>query len=141
LLGLPVLLIFLFVAGVDININFVILPIIIFIQFAFTLTLIYFFAALQINFRDTQHFLTTILQLGFFLTPIFYDISIVPEKYQDFYHLNPLVHILSSYRSLLLEGNFSGSLPLLFITILTIICFPFAYKRFQSARYRCLEEV
>lgn len=141
LLQLPVLFIFLIVSGIDLTVSFLVLPLIMAIQFSFNIAIIYLLAALQINYRDIRHLLSAILGVGFFLTPIFYDASIVNAEYQSFYKLNPMVHLLNSYRSALLEGNFPDPLPLLFLVVLTIIIFPFVYWVFKRARYRCLEEI
>ncbi|MEK0189659.1 ABC transporter permease, partial [Microcoleus anatoxicus] len=82
LLALPVLIIFLAVDGVRPSYVLLILPLLMFIQFILTVSFAYPLAALNVTFRDTQHTLGVLLQMFFYLTPIFYDLNSVPEAYR-----------------------------------------------------------
>ncbi len=81
ILALPVLFIFLMIDGVQFQpILLLLLPILQTIQFVLTVSLSYFLAALNVTFRDTQHTLGVLLQLWFYVTPIFYAVKNVPSK-------------------------------------------------------------
>jgi lipopolysaccharide transport system permease protein len=80
------------------------LPLVLAVQFVVTLSLSYLVAAFNVSYRDVRYLLGIILLLGFYLTPVFYDASAIPPAYQAFYHLNPLVTLIESYRNLLLYG-------------------------------------
>ncbi len=56
------------------------------------------FSALAIRFRDIQHTIPFIIQVGMYLSPIAYPASLVPEKYRLFYDLNPLTGIIEGFR-------------------------------------------
>ncbi|MCR8659818.1 ABC transporter permease [Paenibacillus endoradicis] len=56
-------------------------------------------SALYVFFRDTMQIVTTVVSLGFWLTPIFWSFSIVPEQYKIYFMLNPMVYIVEGYRS------------------------------------------
>jgi ABC-type polysaccharide/polyol phosphate export permease len=45
------------------------------------------------------------LQLGFFLTPIFYDGNLVPERYRSIYSLNPVTRLIESTRTIFLRNG------------------------------------
>jgi lipopolysaccharide transport system permease protein len=49
-------------------------------------------------FSDIAFILRFVINLWFYATPIFYPITMVPEKYMDFYMLNPMAVIVSFYR-------------------------------------------
>src|SRR5688572_21246954 len=98
LLALPILFVFLMVAGTPLTAALLALPLVIALQFTLTLSLAYFTATFYVTFRDTQHLLGVLLNLFFFLTPIFYESSDLPAQYQTFYRLNPMVHLIESYR-------------------------------------------
>jgi lipopolysaccharide transport system permease protein len=49
------------------------------------------------------------LQIWFYATPIVYPLTLVPENLRPFYYLNPMVGIIQSYRSVMLEGDRSHS--------------------------------
>ena len=63
-------------------------------------------SALNVFFRDTQQIVTVLLQLGFWVTPIFWDLNMMPERIQYLLKLNPLYFIVQGYR-----GSFIYSVP------------------------------
>jgi lipopolysaccharide transport system permease protein len=105
-LALPILFFFLWVDGHPISLAIVALPLVMALQFLLTLGLAYLIVPIEALFHDTEHLLSLGLFLLFYLTPVFYDPSSIPEKYLLIYDLNPLVHLLGAYRSVLMDGAF-----------------------------------
>ena len=62
----------------------------------------WFLAALGVYVRDMQHSMTLIVQVLFFMSPIFYPVSAVPEHFRLILYLNPLTTILDGFRRILL---------------------------------------
>jgi lipopolysaccharide transport system permease protein len=54
--------------------------------------------------KDVGHAITAFMQLYFFMTPILYPLSAVPERYQPILALNPLHPIIEHFRRTLLLG-------------------------------------
>jgi lipopolysaccharide transport system permease protein/teichoic acid transport system permease protein len=48
--------------------------------------------------RDTGNIVSMILQFGFWMTPVFWSLNILPEKYQGYIKLNPAYYIVEGYR-------------------------------------------
>lgn len=117
------------------------LPVVIILQFGLTLSFAYFLATIHVTFRDTQHLLGVVLLIMFYLTPVFYDATVVPERYQWFYRFNPLAHLLQAYRSILIYGEFPNSLPLLGLALYSTVLLAVGYKIFKRASYRFVEEI
>ena len=63
-----------------------------------------FAASLGVYFRDTQFICGIILQVLFFITPIFYPVSAVPEKYRWVLDGNPFSLFVDVGRSTILNG-------------------------------------
>ncbi|MGF1482217.1 MAG: ABC transporter permease [Cyanophyceae cyanobacterium] len=141
LLALPVLIVFLLIDGIPLKPTVLLLPILQALQFAFTVSLAYILAALNVTFRDTQHTLGVLLQLFFYLTPIFYAVSNVPSGYQSLYFLNPMVHIVTAYRDVLLGGTQPQWLPLLIISGFTALFLPVGLHIFRQQSDRFVEEL
>ena len=59
-------------------------------------------AIINLLFRDFQHFLSTGLMILFWLTPVFYSVDMVPEKFKFILAVNPLTYFLKIYRVVLL---------------------------------------
>ena len=55
-------------------------------------------SALNVTYRDVGYIIPFILRVWFFLTPITYSASIVPEEYQTIYALNPMTGVIQGFR-------------------------------------------
>jgi len=56
-------------------------------------------SALTAKYRDLTFAMTFFVQIWMYLTPIVYPFSQVPEKYQIYYIINPMVSIVELFRS------------------------------------------
>lgn len=141
LLALPILFVFLLLDGNRFSVAFLALPLVILIQFFMTLSLAYVVATFQVAFRDTQYLLGILLFLFFYLTPVFYDGALIPANFQPLYQLNPLVHLLGAYRSILIGRELPATLPLLSLCILSTTILLLGYAVFMRARDHFVEEL
>ena len=55
-------------------------------------------SALNVFIRDVSQIVGVILQVGFWATPILWDIGIMPPKIQFVFKLNPMFYIVQGYR-------------------------------------------
>lgn len=67
-----------------------------------TLGVSYFVASLGVFIRDIQHVVGIVLQVMFFMTPVFYPIENVPEKFRPILEMNPLSPILEQGRQVMI---------------------------------------
>ena len=141
LVALSLLLVFLLFFGNGLSYWVMMLPVLVFLQFLMTLGLAYLIAALNVLFRDIGHLVSVLLQLMFFLTPIFYDASMIPDDYQSLYRLNPMVHIIESYRSVLLETRAISLWPLAIIAFCSSVMLFAGHRIFMRLSYRFVEEL
>ena len=141
LLALPVLIIFLAVDGVEPNSVLFLLPLLMVIQFVLTVGLAYPLAALNVTFRDTQHTLGVLLQMLFYLTPIFYDLNSVPKEFQPFYQLNPMVPLIEAYRAILLKGTPPDWQALLIVSLVVAVILPIGLAIFRRQSNTFVEEL
>jgi lipopolysaccharide transport system permease protein len=141
LISIPVLLIFLMLAGIEFKVVILALPIVIAIQFILTLSLAYFVSTFQVMFRDTEYLLGIFLQLLFFLVPIFYDPKAIPAPYNTIYNLNPLVHVIDAYRAILIRGEVPSAMLLLVLLLFSSCLLFIGYIIFKRASYQFAEEL
>ncbi len=80
------------------------------LQLFLTLGLGYFIATLTVYVRDFQQLLPSLLNLWFFVTPVFYSLDLVPLWLRKFLWLNPWQVILSWYRQLFLAPKIKWGL-------------------------------
>lgn len=60
---------------------------------------------LNVFFRDVGQVITIVLQFSFWLTPVVYNIDMVPEQYREWLHMNPMTGIVQGYQSVLVYGR------------------------------------
>lgn len=141
LMSLPILVFFLLTGDVDLQPTILLLPLLMVLQFFLTLSLTFLVAAINVTFRDTQHILGVLLQLLFYLTPVFYDVSSIPEAYRSLYRLNPMASLVEAYRDVILRGVVPESLPMLALCALAGILLCIGYGIFRRVSYRFVEEL
>jgi lipopolysaccharide transport system permease protein/teichoic acid transport system permease protein len=55
-------------------------------------------SSLNVFIRDVGQIVGVLLQIGFWATPIFWDIDIMPLKIQTIFKLNPVFYLVQGYR-------------------------------------------
>jgi lipopolysaccharide transport system permease protein len=65
----------------------------------------WFFAALSVFLRDVGHLLAVAMQMLFFVTPIIYPASAVPESLRPVLWMNPLSFIVNHFRRVIILGQ------------------------------------
>jgi lipopolysaccharide transport system permease protein len=73
-------------------------------------------SALNVEFRDVRYMLPFLSQFLLFLTPVVYATSLVPERWQTLYGLNPMVGVIDGFRWAIL-GVGSGPSPALAVSV------------------------
>lgn len=101
----------------------------------FILALGFFTSAVMPFFRDLNNILSLGLQLGFWLTPVFWDFSLLPNKVRFIFMFNPLYYIISGYRNSLAgtANAFDLNLTLVF-WVVTLVVFYLAFKFFKRMK-------
>jgi lipopolysaccharide transport system permease protein len=77
----------------------------------------FWLSALNVEYRDVAYTIPFLNQFWFFLTPVVYPSSLVPERWQVLYGLNPMVGVVEGFRWALL-GVGKGPSPMLAVSIL-----------------------
>lgn len=109
LLALPVLALFVIVAGIDADVAWVVgIPLLLALQLLLLVGLGTFVASLSVFLRDLQPSLGVVLLLMFYGSPIIYPLERVPERFKPFVLLNPVAPLLEGWRELFLEGSVPG---------------------------------
>lgn len=139
ILALPVLGILLLIEGVKFNLEIMWLPLLMVVQFLLTISLGYVLAAINVSFRDTKYTVGVLLQICFYLTPIFYEVS--KFDVPGIYYLNPLVHLVTAYRYILIQGMPLNWIPLGIIGVFSTVFLIFSQSFFRQQSNRFLEKL
>jgi lipopolysaccharide transport system permease protein len=84
--------------------------------FAFGLWL----SALNVKYRDVTHIIPFLIQFWFFLTPVVYPSSIIPQAWHFLYRLNPMTGVIEGFRWALLGQQNVPTTSLLLSTLIVL---------------------
>ena len=136
-----IMFIFILVSGVGFSKHIILLPVLILIQYIFTLALTFILSALTVFAHDIDHFVSIILTLGFYATPIVYLSSMLPEKFQWAMLANPMAVLVEAYRSILYYHKWPEFNILGVWTIISIILLILGYLIFKKLEKSFVEEL
>jgi len=111
------------------------------IQQAFALGIGMILGALNVFFRDVGHFLNIILQFWFWLTPIVYPFTIVPENTRRLLSLNPMTKIIVAYQQIILHGEWPQWEQYVFHTFIALGTLVIGYFVFKGLSDDIVDEL
>ncbi len=93
------------------------------IQIAFAIGLGMVLGVLNVFFRDVGQLFSVVLQFWFWLTPIVYSVSILPESVRPLIALNPMTGLMTAYQAILVSGKWPDWISLWPVSLLaTLLC-------------------
>jgi lipopolysaccharide transport system permease protein len=138
-LALPVMLVWVGISTGRVPATVIALPLIIAVQFLVTLGPCYFLSAINVRFRDISHIVEISLLPLFYATPVFY--AQPPQQFHLVYQLNPLAHLMTAYRAVLLDGHWPQLMPLGILSLVGVVLIAVGYRVFDRLSYRFPEEL
>lgn len=92
-------------------------------------------AGLNVNYRDIGYVIPFLLQVWFFLSPVVYSATIVPEWFKPFYGLNPMAGVVSGFRWAILgvgQPEPESLLTSFAISLLLLVSGVFYFRRMEK---------
>ncbi len=109
LLSIPVILVFLAIYHVAPTWLWLVgVPVLIGIQFVMVYGVGLLIASLNLFLRDLDRLTILFIAFLFYLTPIAYTSSMIPEEYRLYMYLNPFTPLILNWQQLFLTGTLSG---------------------------------
>ncbi len=102
------------------------LPLFIAIAFAASMGVGLWFASLNVKYRDFRYIVPFIVQFGLYISPVGFSSSIVPQKWQLLYSLNPIVGVIDGFRWAILGGESKLPLPELVLSLALVLLLLFS---------------
>ena len=99
-----------------------------------TLGLGWMLASLGVFLRDVGQTIAIITTVLMFLTPIFYPVTAVPERFRPFIMANPLTFIIGQAREVLIWGHLPNWMGLGIYTLVATVIAWAGYAWFQKTR-------
>jgi ABC-type polysaccharide/polyol phosphate export permease len=98
------------------------MPLLVAVQFVFTLGVCYFLAVSEVFIQDTPNAWQVVSRIWFYASPSLYALDTIMEKipadYQFVYLINPFATLFNSYRLIIIEGKPPEFWMLAYVTLL-----------------------
>lgn len=79
-------------------------------------------SALNIYFRDIQHFVGILFLVWLYMTPIIYPLGVIhSHKLQFILKINPMTDAVNSYRAVMYNGRFPGAYELVYFAVWALV--------------------
>lgn len=91
-------------------------------------------SAVNVYFRDVEHFMSIFIMIWFYLTPIIYPIAIA-RQYAKYIKLNPMTEGVNCFRAVLYYGKFPTAVDFGYFTAFALVMFGLGwlvYTRLQG---------
>ncbi len=136
-----IILIFAIFSGVGIGFSLLFLPIVVIIQYIFTLGIVFVLSAIEIYVKDIEHIVNFIISMLFYVTPILYTPEYVPERMRFILQLNPMAYIIEAYHDIFYYKQIPNMYNLGIIFIISMLIFVLGHKVFRRLQKGFAEEV
>ena len=117
------------------------LPPLLALQLLFVLGLGVFLGTLNVFFRDVRQLTGVVLQFWFWLTPIVYPTSVLPDSVRPWLELNPLAPLMAAYQGILVAGEWPAWQSLWLITLLAVLFCTLGYRLFRKRAGEMVDEL
>lgn len=134
-IGLVLLLVAHFVLGGQLHATMLLFPIVLIPAVLLAVGVGWILSALGVFLRDIDEIVTTVVQrMLFLLTPVFWSIDIIPERFRPLVHLNPLASVVDGARRTLLQGEQPNWMVLGIWTVIALIVCQVGFAVFERLK-------
>lgn len=138
-INLVVLAVVLWVMGSPIRASMLTFPVVMADIVMLTLGISLLLAPIHVRYHDVGHLWVVLLQIGFWLTPIVYVDTVVPERWRWLVDLNPMARILSHARESLIWGTWTPASIMFGTTAFCGLVLLVGWLVFQRVQARVVE--
>jgi lipopolysaccharide transport system permease protein len=96
---------------------------------------------LNVFFRDVGQFFGIFLTFWFWLTPIVYPISILPERLQPYMNLNPMTRLINAFQVVLVNGQWPNWYSLWPVVVLALLLCIFGFGLYRRHAGEMVDEL
>ena len=111
------------------------------IQIAFAIGLGISLGVLNVFFRDVGQFFGIFLQFWFWLTPIVYPASILPESMRPMMAYNPMATLTAAYQTVLVTGQWPNWQTLWPVALLSLLLCALGFRLFKTHAGEMVDEL
>jgi len=140
LVSIPIIMFFIFFYHKTINFNWLVIPFYLLLTAFFIYSLSLLVSTVNLFFRDMERIVGLLLTFIFYLTPIIYPLSMVPEKYKILLYANIFFPMVNIWQELFLKNHIVW-INLIISLIYSIILFIVSSIVYNKLKYKFAELV
>lgn len=133
---IAILLVIVLASGMRINIYWLYLPLIWLLELAAICGAALLFSSLNVFVRDIRYVVESATVVMFWLVPIIYPFSMVPQQFKDLYQYNPIAALVLAMREIVLEGRAPSQVLLMKLTLVSVVALGAGWLTFRRLKPR-----
>lgn len=141
LLEMAILLGFLMLTGIRPSANWLLLPALVVFYLVMTLGVSLSLSLLALEYQDLERIWAIVLSTGFFLTPVFYPLSVLSEGRRSLLMFNPVVHVIDVFRYSLMQSSVSSWSGVFIVGLAGTILSLLALLMFKRFGPHCIDRI
>jgi lipopolysaccharide transport system permease protein len=114
--------------------TYLLLPILMLLQFAAMVGMAYIFSAVGAYFRDLKDFILVFTGFGLFVAPILFHEDAVPAPFLFILYLNPFSHMVWSYQDALFYGRINHPWAWVIFILTSLSLLSYGYRLFRRLK-------
>jgi ABC-type polysaccharide/polyol phosphate export permease len=118
----------------------ILIPLMLF-QLFFALGLGFIFSTVHVFFRDTAQFVSVILLIWMFGTPLLYPERMISAKLKILIDINPMAYLVRMFRGVCLKNTFPNSYDIINFTVISTILLVIGYAIYTKKFYRFVDQL
>ena len=123
LIGYAVILVAIAITGYGFGVSAILLPVLFFLSFFFTLGYVLILSSITVYLRDVHHFLSSVSVIFFFVTPLYFTLDSISGLFSIIVRLNPFTYFVESYQQIIFYKAIPDMSLLLTTCLITCISF------------------
>jgi len=134
LIQIGLLLVITLAFGIRLNIHWLWLPLVWGLEIMFVCGLVFATSALNVYIRDMRYVVESSNGVLFWLVPIFYPFSAIPERFKNLYQFNPVAALVLAMREVVLEAHAPSSVLLIKLAAVAFVTFGLGLLAFRRMK-------
>jgi ABC-type polysaccharide/polyol phosphate export permease len=134
LIGLAILLGFLVLSGYGLSFKIVLIVPYLFLTAFLVLGISWLLSSVNVFLRDIGQIISVVVNIWFFLTPVIYPSSLIPESVRGLLGLNPMLYVVDGYRMAILGKSEMGVAGLAYLFVVGIAIFVLGGLTFKKLK-------
>lgn len=141
LISCLIILLFVLISGIGISWHLIFLPLIILVQYIFSLAIVLVISSINVYIRDVEYIVGFILQMLFYVTPVLYTTDMFSGWITWIFKLNPMSHVINAYRDVFYVHAIPQVNNLIILLAISIVLLIIGYKIFKKLEKGFAEEL